>query len=75
MCYNNIGMVYQYIGDYAKALEFLFKALVIKKKDSNGNNRSIAMTYHNIGALYSRKGDYNKALEYEIKALEIREKF
>ena len=69
--YNNIGIVYSYLGDYDKALEYLFKALEIKKDVLGENNSDTANSYNNIGVVYRNLGEYNKALEYYFKALEI----
>ncbi|MBQ2303223.1 MAG: tetratricopeptide repeat protein [Bacteroidales bacterium] len=70
--YNNIGIVYDNLGDYDKALEYYFKALEIKKAVLGENNADTAGSYNNIGLVYKNLGDYNKALEYHNKALEIR---
>lgn len=70
--YNNIGIVYQNLGDYDKALEYYFKALEITKDVLGEKHRDTAMSYNNIGAVYDDLGDYDKALEYGFKALEIK---
>ena len=71
MSYNNIGVVYDYLGDYDKALEYHFKALEIKKDVLGENHPNTAMSYNNIGEVYRNLGNYDKALEYFSKALEI----
>ena len=70
--YNNIGIVYDYLGDYDKALEFENKALEIKKEVLGEKHADTANSYNNIGVVYEELGDYNEALEYHNKALEIR---
>ena len=70
--YNNIGIVYDYLGDYDKALEFKNKALEIRKEVLGEKHRDTASSYDNIGIVYEELGDYDKALEYHNKALEIR---
>ena len=69
--YNNIGIVYANLGDYDKALEYLFKALEIKKDVLGENKSDTASSYNNIGVVYRNLGEYDKALEYYFKALEI----
>ena len=69
--YNNIGVVYDYLGDYDKALEYYNKALKISKAVLGENHRDTAMSYGNIGVVYDNLGDYDKALEFKNKALEI----
>ena len=71
--YNNIGLVYDNKGDYAKALEYHFKALTIWEKVLGREHPSTATSYNNIGLVYDKKGDYGKALEYHFKGLAIRE--
>jgi predicted enzyme related to lactoylglutathione lyase len=71
---NNIGSVYDKIGDYNKALEFYEKALNIRKKVLGTEHPNTATSYNNIGSTYDSMGDYNKALEFYENALNIREK-
>ena len=42
-CYVNLGIAYQSLGDYTKAIEYYEKALVIKKeiKDKDGESNAI----------------------------------
>ncbi len=72
--YNNIGIVYAYLGDYDKALEYYNKALSILQKILGEEHPDTAMSYNNIGTVYAYLGDYDKALEYYNKALSIRQK-
>ncbi len=70
--YNDFGVNYFYIMNYTKAIEYLTKALEIKKMKYGNEHETIASTYNNIGAVYRSKQDYPKALEYYIKSLDIR---
>ena len=69
--YNNIGLVYSDKGDYDKALEFLNKAMTIRKAKLGEEHTDVATSYNNIGVVYYNKEDYDKALEYYNKALTI----
>ena len=69
---NNIGLVYDNLGQYNKALDYYEKSLGIYKKIDDVRNQGI--TLNNIGAVYDNLGQYNKALEYYKKSLEIRKK-
>ncbi|MDR1565101.1 MAG: tetratricopeptide repeat protein [Oscillospiraceae bacterium] len=68
--YNFLGMIYDELDEYDRALEYYFKALAI-----NGTEHpNTATNYNNIGNSYAHKGEYGKALEYYFKALAIFEK-
>ena len=69
--YNNIGLVYDNQGNYAKALEYYEKSLAIDLKVFGENHAATAMSYNNIGAVYAQQGNYAKALEYYEKSLAI----
>jgi tetratricopeptide (TPR) repeat protein len=61
--------VYCKQGDYAKALEYYFKALRINEEIENKEGQAINLG--NIGNVYSDQGNYAKALDYYFKALKI----
>ena len=72
--YNNIGGVYDLLGDYDKALEYYFKALEICESTLGTEHPHTAASYNNIGSVYDDLGYYDKAFEYYFKDLEISEK-
>jgi len=72
--FNNIANVYSKQGEYAKALEWNQKSLVIKEKVLGLEHPSTAITYNNIADVYSSQGEYAKALEWNQKSLVIKEK-
>jgi two-component system, NtrC family, sensor kinase len=69
--YGNIGSIYRSLGEYEKALEYLFKAL--KASEKKGSKGSIAATTCNIGVVYTSQQNYTKALDYLFKALKLDE--
>ena len=69
--YNNISLVYHDKGDYDRALEFLNKALTIRKAKLDEEHTDVAQSYNNIGVVYHGKGEYDKALEFYNKVLAI----
>ena len=69
--YNNIGLVYSFIGDYDRALECYAKALEIRLSIDEDDNTEIAVNYNNVGLVYYSLGDYDRALEHFMKALNI----
>ncbi|GAB4207492.1 MAG: hypothetical protein Fur0023_18340 [Bacteroidia bacterium] len=68
---GNIGVVYSEQGNYAKVLEYYFKALKIYEEIDNKQGQ--AVIFGNIGIVYYEQGNYAKALEYYFKALQISE--
>jgi tetratricopeptide (TPR) repeat protein len=66
---NNIGLVYQSLGQYPKALEYYEQSLVIKK--AIGDKSGESTTLNNIGGIYDSLGQYPKALEYYEQSLVI----
>jgi tetratricopeptide (TPR) repeat protein len=67
--FNNIGMVYDSIGQPAKALEYYNQALPILEEV--GNRAGLAATLNNIGAVYRSIRHLQQALEYYNQALAI----
>ena len=68
---NNLGISYNDMGDYGKAIECYKKALEIGKNALGNNHLDIALYYNNLGSSYYSIGDYKRAIEYHEKALEI----
>lgn len=68
-CYNNLGQVYYYQGDYLEALKYfkLFNLESIKLKDT----LQIASSYTNMGASYYEIGETEMTLECDKKALAL----
>ncbi|WP_436516481.1 tetratricopeptide repeat protein [Ekhidna sp. To15] len=64
-CLNNIGRLYNFIGDHDRALEYYQKASIgfAELKDTREGN-----ILNNIGYIYKLAGDYPLALEYLRKA-------
>jgi tetratricopeptide (TPR) repeat protein len=67
---NNMGLVYDPLGNYEKALDYHNQALEIREEI--GDLRGQGMSLHNIASLLYRLGDYHKAIEYNNRALKIR---
>ena len=69
--YNDIGLVYKGLGEYAKALEYHEKSLDISLELYGESHPAVATSYNNIGSVYYSLGEYAKALEYHEKSLSI----
>lgn len=70
--YGSIGVVCSEQNNYAKSLEYYFKAL--KLYQETGQEDIAGIVYNNIGIVYETQKDYTKALEYFKKALWIQKK-
>jgi CHAT domain-containing protein len=66
---NNIGLVYDSLGELQKALEFYNQALPLLRVV--GNRRGEASTLNNIGFVYNSLGELQKALEFFNQALPL----
>jgi tetratricopeptide (TPR) repeat protein len=65
--YNNIGEVYKKLNDLDNALEYLLKAIDLKKKDP----ATRAITYYNVGELYIRLNNISEAQRYIDRSFAI----
>ena len=57
----NIGIVYNNMGEYSKALSSHEKSLEIKQQSLPPNHPDLADSNYNIGLLYEDMGNYSKA--------------
>lgn len=66
--YNNLGLMYNYIGLYDKANTYNFKSLKLSEEIGD---KSVGYTHLNIGLNYQKEGNLEKSLEHHFKALTI----
>lgn len=59
------------LGNYAKALEYLYSELKILEKDYDRNKLNIATCNVNIGETYRAANDYENAIKYITDAIDI----
>lgn len=67
---NNIGIVYDRLGEHDRALEYFERSLALRDR-TGAVNRS-AGTLSNIGDVHLETGNLEQAFEYHQRALEIR---
>lgn len=70
---NNIGILYNAIGDYAKGLFYHQKSLELRKKLSLEADIPTALI--NIGLTYFHLADYENSLQYVTEGYELEKKF
>lgn len=73
---NNLGALYFWTGDYAKATEWLKTGLQTRIQALGDNHADVANSLLDLGATEFKLGDINAAEEHVSKSVEIRkEKF
>ncbi len=70
--YGSIGLVFMEQSNYAKALQYNFKALKIYEVTKN--QEKLARIYNNLGVVYNTQDELFKAIVYYEKCLKIQEK-
>jgi tetratricopeptide (TPR) repeat protein len=66
---GNLGVTYEKLGEYHRAIEHHQQALVISRKI--GNRRGEGSTLGNLGNAYNNLGEYHRAIEYHQQNLTI----
>ena len=60
-CYNNLGIIYNRLGDYDKSIEYYNKALYYLIR--SGMNNLEPITINNIGVVYKNQEKYEESIE------------
>ncbi|MDR3238792.1 MAG: tetratricopeptide repeat protein [Clostridiales bacterium] len=60
--HNNLGMVYERLGDYSHALEEYEKARDVFFATAGAEHRDTATAFNNIAGVYTTLGKYKEAL-------------
>jgi CHAT domain-containing protein len=66
---SNLGVAYNNLGQYQKAIEYYQQSLAIKKQIGDRNGEGISL--NNLGSGYHSLGQYQKAIEYYQQSLAI----
>jgi tetratricopeptide (TPR) repeat protein len=69
---NNLGILYKYTGDFARAEALYREALQITLRECGANHPDVAGLYHNLGGLAYTRGRYRAAERWGRAALELR---
>ena len=64
---NNVGTIYDEMGNYDKALEYYKKGLQINTEINNA--KGISSCLNNIGVVYEEKGEFELALDFYNRSL------
>ncbi len=67
---NNIGSIYNKLGNGKKALEYYQQALQIST--AIGDKYEISLNLSNLGAVYQAQGEWQSAFDALLKSLELR---
>jgi tetratricopeptide (TPR) repeat protein len=71
---NNLAMLYEAQGAYARAEPLLLRALGIWERVLGTMHPNVAASLNNLGMLYEAQGAYTRAEPLLLRALDIREK-
>ena len=71
---NNIGNLYQSMGDHKKALEYYFDSLEMRKRIFKGDHPYIVTSMSNIGNLYKLLGKRDLAEQFLLDAQKMRKR-
>ncbi len=71
---NNLGFLYQNLGQYTQAEPLFQKALKMREETLGVDNPDVALTLNNLALIYQDEGDYARAEQLYLKALAIKEK-
>ena len=61
---NELGLMYDTLGDYRNAIEVYDKALEIDIKSLGVEHPQVAVDWNNLGGAWHALGEYEKAIEY-----------
>ncbi|WP_324616390.1 CHAT domain-containing protein [Lusitaniella coriacea] len=67
---NNLGNVYNSLGEYEKAIEFHQQSLTLVREIGNRAGESVSL--NNLGLVYESLGEYEKAIEFYQQSLAIK---
>jgi tetratricopeptide (TPR) repeat protein len=72
--YNNLALAYGNLGDYAKQLQYLNKAVNINLKRGDTGKKELENNYNNLAEAYIHGfKNYEKGIEFAEKALSVTE--
>ena len=71
---NSLATLYIKLGNYAEAVTFIRRSLVIQEKVPGPEHPNLATTLHNLATLYRFQGKYAEAEPLYLRSLAIREK-
>jgi tetratricopeptide (TPR) repeat protein/DNA-binding CsgD family transcriptional regulator len=69
--YNNLGIAYENLEDYNKAIEFYSRGISLAKRMPS-QEKNLAMLHNNLGSTFMKRGRAQEALENMKEALRIR---
>ncbi|MFC1733077.1 CHAT domain-containing protein, partial [candidate division KSB1 bacterium] len=67
--YSRFGNIYFKLKDYEKAIDYLRKALIIRREFYGSKHPLVAFSYNNLGIVFHDLNKYDRALQLYQKAL------
>ena len=72
--FDNLGILYQDLGQPSKAEGYLLKSFSILQKTLPSDHEHFAITHANLGLLYEDMGDFSRAELHFLQSLEVSRK-
>ncbi|MDC8003132.1 sensor histidine kinase [Aureisphaera galaxeae] len=70
ICYNNLAVIYDYLGQFEKAINMHILSANIAEEFGDVNG--VAKSYNNIGLVHHSLKEYDKAKEYFLKSIALK---
>ncbi len=71
---NNLGGVYENLGEYDRARDYHRRALATFEQALGANHPYVGISLNNLANVYHRQRDFPTALAYNLRVLSIRQK-
>jgi tetratricopeptide (TPR) repeat protein len=72
MLLNSLGLAYAFRENFAKALEYHYRALAFAEESNDQS--AVVLSLHNIGFMMYKLNDYDQSIDYSSRSLRLAEK-
>ncbi len=72
-CYSHLGQMYNEIGNYKEAIDYLTKGLVIYSEDTI-SYKGLSKIFNDLAVVYDNIREFDRSLAYHKKSIEVKKK-